>query len=77
VILSHFLSVPWLFHYWLAYLASEGVDASRNNPRDLGSSRDYTGQKFTYCLKCGKWKIASAPLSQCDDSVHMTTRNFG
>lgn len=61
----------------VAWLASQGVDASKNNPKDLGASRDYTGQQFTYCLKCGKWKIASAPLNQCDDSVHMTTRNFG
>jgi hypothetical protein len=61
----------------VSFLSSEGVDATRNNPKDLGASRDYTGQQFTYCLKCGKWKIASAPLNQCDDSVHMTTRNFG
>jgi hypothetical protein len=61
----------------MAWLASEGVDTERNNPRDLGPSRNYSGQQFTYCLKCGAWKIATAPLDQCDDSVHMTTRSFG
>jgi len=74
----------------VAYLASQGVSASTNNPKDLYAKssfaeqlsvkdewQKYKSEQTTYCLKCGKWKIGSAPLSQCDDSVHLTPFNFG
>lgn len=61
----------------VSILASEGISVELNNPKDIGESRDYMARQFTYCLKCGSWKIGTAPVEQCDDSVHMTTRNFG
>ena len=59
------------------WLESEGIDSKVNNPRDLGINRNYIGQQFTYCLKCGKWKSATALLDQCDDSVHVVASHFG
>lgn len=41
-------------------------------PNDVGLP-----SQFNYCLSCGKWKSPSAPLDQCDDSVHLVKRHFG
>ncbi len=62
----------------IAFLSGEGIGIGegvfRNNPRDLGSQRDYPD--FLYCLKCGSLKYAFAPIDQCDDSVHAAFRSF-
>lgn len=43
-----------------------------HSPKDVG----IVGE-FNYCLACGRWRRPDAPLDQCDDSVHLSSRSFG
>jgi hypothetical protein len=55
---------------------ANGADPGKRYPRDVGVGNELVAKGFTYCLTCGKLKINTAPIDQCDDSVHMEFRQF-
>jgi len=55
---------------------ANGADPREDYPNDVGEGSELPAKGFTYCLKCGKLKIVTAPIDQCDDSVHMEFRQF-
>jgi hypothetical protein len=57
---------------------ANGADSGAISPQDLGAqSLAAAGRAHTYCLRCGRAKVPTAPPGQCDDSVHLELRNFG